>query len=125
MNRLISLDNFSPDARPCCFLVSRFFKSSTHLIITSVPYHSIFWDSTYLLFLISYSAFILLLFCLLSSCLFLQGTVNNQTGIFPQSFVKIIKPLPESDSEGESGGPSYSCLRCFLLTPSGVDTRSV
>lgn len=50
MNRLISLDNFSPDARPCCFLVSRFFKSSTRLIITSVPYHSIFWDSTYLLF---------------------------------------------------------------------------
>ncbi|XP_054459776.1 neutrophil cytosol factor 4 [Anoplopoma fimbria] len=55
----------------------------------------------------------------------LEGTVNNQTGIFPQSFVKIIKPLPESDSEGEAGGPSYSCLRCFLLTPSGVTTRDV
>lgn len=52
-----------------------------------------------------------------------QGTVNNQTGIFPQSFVKIIKPLPESDTEGESEGPTYSCLRCFLLTPSGVTTR--
>ncbi|KAM6941351.1 neutrophil cytosol factor 4 [Lycodopsis pacificus] len=55
----------------------------------------------------------------------LEGTVNNQTGIFPQSFVKIIKPLPESESEGEGGGPSYSCLRCFLLTPSGVHTRDV
>ncbi|XP_031144947.1 neutrophil cytosol factor 4 [Sander lucioperca] len=55
----------------------------------------------------------------------LEGTVNNQTGIFPLSFVKIIKPLPESDSEGEGGGPTYSCLRCFLLTPSGVNTRDV
>ncbi|XP_034388705.1 neutrophil cytosol factor 4 isoform X2 [Cyclopterus lumpus] len=55
----------------------------------------------------------------------LEGTVNNQTGIFPQSFVKIIKPLPPSDSESEGGGPSYSCLRCFLLTPSGVHTRDV
>ncbi|XP_028257516.1 neutrophil cytosol factor 4 [Parambassis ranga] len=55
----------------------------------------------------------------------LEGTVNNQTGIFPESFVKIIKPLPESDSEGEGGGYTYSCLRCFLLTPSGVDTRDV
>ncbi|KAF3852893.1 hypothetical protein F7725_006248 [Dissostichus mawsoni] len=26
-----------------------------------------------------------------------EGTVNNQTGIFPQSFVKIIKPLPGSE----------------------------
>ncbi|XP_037328777.2 neutrophil cytosol factor 4 [Pungitius pungitius] len=55
----------------------------------------------------------------------LEGTANNQTGIFPQSFVKIIKSLPESDSEGEGGGPCYSCLRCFLLTPSGVQTRDV
>uniref|UniRef100_A0A667WS31 Neutrophil cytosol factor 4 n=1 Tax=Myripristis murdjan TaxID=586833 RepID=A0A667WS31_9TELE len=59
----------------------------------------------------------------------LEGTVNNQTGIFPESFVKIIKPLPESDSDGEGGGASgssaYSCLRCYLLTPSGVDTRDV
>uniref|UniRef100_A0A3Q3L2X1 Neutrophil cytosolic factor 4 n=1 Tax=Mastacembelus armatus TaxID=205130 RepID=A0A3Q3L2X1_9TELE len=55
----------------------------------------------------------------------LEGTVNNQTGIFPESFVKIIKPLPESDSEGEGGGHTYSCLRCFFLTPSGVDTRDV
>ncbi|KAM9314677.1 neutrophil cytosol factor 4 [Pholidichthys leucotaenia] len=55
----------------------------------------------------------------------LEGTVNNQAGIFPESFVKIIKPLPESDSEGEGGGHTYSCLRCFLLTPSGVDTRDV
>ncbi|XP_031585913.1 neutrophil cytosol factor 4 [Oreochromis aureus] len=55
----------------------------------------------------------------------LEGTVNNQTGIFPETFVKIIKPLPESDSEGEGGGHTYSCLRCFLLTPSGVDTRDV
>uniref|UniRef100_A0A3B5MNZ0 Neutrophil cytosolic factor 4 n=1 Tax=Xiphophorus couchianus TaxID=32473 RepID=A0A3B5MNZ0_9TELE len=55
----------------------------------------------------------------------LEGTANNQTGIFPESFVKIIKPLPESDSEGEGGGHTYSCLRCFLLTPSGVETRDV
>lgn len=64
------------------------------------------------------------------NCLFLyapslQGTVNNQTGIFPQSFVKIIKPLPDSDAEVEGEGHTYSCLRCFLLTPSGVDTRYV
>ncbi|XP_033969361.1 neutrophil cytosol factor 4 [Trematomus bernacchii] len=55
----------------------------------------------------------------------LEGTVNNQTGIFPQSFVKIIKPLPESEVEAEAGAPTYSCLRCFLLTPSGVQTRDV
>ncbi|KAM4611760.1 neutrophil cytosol factor 4 [Polymixia lowei] len=59
----------------------------------------------------------------------LEGTVNNQTGIFPESFVKIIKPLPESDTEREGGvasaAGSYSCLRCYLLTPSGVDTRDV
>uniref|UniRef100_A0A8C6KTR7 Neutrophil cytosol factor 4 n=1 Tax=Nothobranchius furzeri TaxID=105023 RepID=A0A8C6KTR7_NOTFU len=55
----------------------------------------------------------------------LEGTVNNQTGIFPESFVKIIKPLPDSDSEGENGGHTYSCLRCFLLTPSGIETRDV
>ncbi|XP_071208926.1 neutrophil cytosol factor 4-like isoform X2 [Salvelinus alpinus] len=61
----------------------------------------------------------------------LEGKVSNRTGIFPESFVKIIKPLPESDSDGESGGASgkgagsYSCLRCYLLTPQGVDTRDV
>ncbi|KAK6300802.1 neutrophil cytosol factor 4 [Coregonus clupeaformis] len=61
----------------------------------------------------------------------LEGTVRDRTGIFPESFVKIIKPLPESDSDGEGGGASgkgagsYSCLRCYLLTPQGVDTRDV
>uniref|UniRef100_A0A3P9KGH8 Neutrophil cytosol factor 4 n=1 Tax=Oryzias latipes TaxID=8090 RepID=A0A3P9KGH8_ORYLA len=55
----------------------------------------------------------------------LEGTVNNQTGIFPESYVKIIKALPESDSESNGGGHTYSCLRCFLLTPSGVETRDV
>ncbi|XP_077461253.1 neutrophil cytosol factor 4 [Stigmatopora argus] len=55
----------------------------------------------------------------------LEGTVNDQTGIFPESFVKIIKPLPESESEGEGEGPTYSCLRCYMLTPSGVQTRDV
>ncbi|XP_037106214.1 neutrophil cytosol factor 4 [Syngnathus acus] len=55
----------------------------------------------------------------------LEGTVNNQTGIFPQSFVKIIKPLPESESEDEGEGHTYSCLRCYLLTPSGIQTRDV
>lgn len=54
-----------------------------------------------------------------------QGTLNNQTGIFPQSYVTIIKPLPDSDTESGSEGHTYSCLRCFMLTPSGVDTRSV
>uniref|UniRef100_A0A8C5D9V1 Neutrophil cytosol factor 4 n=1 Tax=Gouania willdenowi TaxID=441366 RepID=A0A8C5D9V1_GOUWI len=52
----------------------------------------------------------------------LEGTVNNQTGIFPESFVKMIKPLPEGDCEGEDGGHPYSCLRAYLLTPSGVET---
>lgn len=55
----------------------------------------------------------------------LEGTVNNQTGIFPESFVKIIKALPESDSESEGGAHTYSCLHCSLLTPSGVTTRDV
>ncbi|XP_069545667.1 neutrophil cytosol factor 4 [Brachyistius frenatus] len=55
----------------------------------------------------------------------LEGTVNNRTGIFPESFVKIIKPLPECDSEGEGGGHTYSCLHCCLLTPSGIETRDV
>nr|XP_061792149.1 neutrophil cytosol factor 4-like [Nerophis lumbriciformis] len=55
----------------------------------------------------------------------LEGTVNNQTGIFPESFVKIIKPLLDSESEGEVEGPTYSCLRCYMLTPSGVQTRDV
>ncbi|XP_061685212.1 neutrophil cytosol factor 4 [Syngnathoides biaculeatus] len=55
----------------------------------------------------------------------LEGMVNNQTGIFPESFVKIIKPLPESESEGEGEVRTYSCLRCYLLTPSGIQTRDV
>ncbi|XP_077575866.1 neutrophil cytosol factor 4 [Stigmatopora nigra] len=55
----------------------------------------------------------------------LEGTVNDQTGIFPESFVKIIKPLPESESEDEGEGPNCSCLRCYMLTPSGVQTRDV
>ncbi|KAK1802385.1 hypothetical protein P4O66_022039 [Electrophorus voltai] len=62
-----------------------------------------------------------------------QGTVKDRIGIFPESFVKIIKSLPESDSD-EEGGPSksrggaqssYSCLRCHLLQPEGVNTRDV
>ncbi|KAM7394628.1 hypothetical protein PAMP_021416 [Pampus punctatissimus] len=60
--------------------------------------------------------------------IFLLRRVNTdwlETGIFPESFVKIIKPLPESDSESEGGGHTYSCLRCYLLTPSGVETRDV
>ncbi|KAI4880389.1 hypothetical protein NFI96_028337 [Prochilodus magdalenae] len=62
----------------------------------------------------------------------LEGTVKDRIGIFPESFVKIIKPLPESDSDEEGGaskkkGPqgSYSCLRCYLLEPEGIDTRDV
>lgn len=55
----------------------------------------------------------------------LEGTVNNQTGIFPESFVKIIKPLPEDEGGVASSGHSYSCLRCYLIMPSGVDTRDV
>ncbi|MBN3323424.1 NCF4 factor, partial [Atractosteus spatula] len=47
------------------------------------------------------------------------GTVREVTGIFPCSFVKIIKPLPDdsdSDEGGDAGkGPgSSSCLRCYL-----------
>ncbi|KAM6972541.1 neutrophil cytosol factor 4 [Aplochiton taeniatus] len=59
----------------------------------------------------------------------LEGTVGDRTGIFPESFVKIIKPLPVIGSDGEGGGASeagsYSCLRCYLLTPDGTDTRDV
>lgn len=39
--------------------------------------------------------------------------------------MKIIKPLPDDRTEGEDEGHTYSCLCCFLLTPSGVDTRCV
>uniref|UniRef100_A0A8C1E1X8 Neutrophil cytosolic factor 4 n=1 Tax=Cyprinus carpio carpio TaxID=630221 RepID=A0A8C1E1X8_CYPCA len=63
----------------------------------------------------------------------LEGTVRDKTGIFPESFVNIIKPLPESDSDEEGGASksgnhaqsSYSCLRCYLLQPEGIDTRDV
>ncbi|XP_051550854.1 neutrophil cytosol factor 4 isoform X2 [Myxocyprinus asiaticus] len=63
----------------------------------------------------------------------LEGTVRDRTGIFPESFVKIIKPLPESDSDEEGGASkngdhpqgSYSCLRCYLLQPEGIDTRDI
>lgn len=88
-----------------------FFTSNAHFILQLHP-----------LRLQLFSHRIYISFFLFSSSL--QGTVNNQTGILPESFVKIIKPLPESDSEGEGGGHTYSCLRCFLLTPSGVETRS-
>ncbi|XP_020789327.1 neutrophil cytosol factor 4 isoform X1 [Boleophthalmus pectinirostris] len=54
----------------------------------------------------------------------LEGTVNEQTGIFPQSFVQIIKPLPQSDCDSE-GGHAYSCLRCFLLRPDATEARDV
>ncbi|KAJ8363251.1 hypothetical protein SKAU_G00120820 [Synaphobranchus kaupii] len=66
----------------------------------------------------------------------LEGTVRDRTGIFPQSFVKIIKPLPESDSEGDGewkalgnleGAPagSYSCLHCYLQQGQEIQTRDV
>ncbi|XP_051979488.1 neutrophil cytosol factor 4-like isoform X1 [Xyrauchen texanus] len=60
----------------------------------------------------------------------LEGTVRDRTGIFPESFVKIIKPLPESDSDEEcraskNAQGSYSCLRCYLLQPDGIDTRDI
>lgn len=54
----------------------------------------------------------------------LEGTVNQDTGIFPQSFVKIIKPLPPSEGDTE-GGSCYSCLRCYLLSPDSSDSRDV
>ncbi|KAG7249994.1 hypothetical protein CRUP_024101, partial [Coryphaenoides rupestris] len=53
------------------------------------------------------------------------GTVNNQTGIFPETFVKVIKPLPEDEGGVASSSHCYSCLRCYLITPSGADTRDV
>ncbi|XP_076151273.1 neutrophil cytosol factor 4 [Alosa pseudoharengus] len=63
----------------------------------------------------------------------LEGTVRDRTGIFPESFVKIIKPLQgsESDDEGADVGSkapgvsAYSCLRCYLLQPQGIDTRDL
>ncbi|KAF4097887.1 neutrophil cytosol factor 4 [Onychostoma macrolepis] len=63
----------------------------------------------------------------------LEGSVRDKTGIFPESFVNIIKPLPESDSDEEGGASksvkraqsSYSCLHCYLLQPEGIDTRDI
>ncbi|XP_063079055.1 neutrophil cytosol factor 4 [Engraulis encrasicolus] len=59
----------------------------------------------------------------------LEGTVRERIGIFPESFVKIIKPLPGSDGEEEEEKgaqvSTYSCLRCSLLQPQGVDPRDV
>uniref|UniRef100_A0A672NYR2 Neutrophil cytosol factor 4-like n=1 Tax=Sinocyclocheilus grahami TaxID=75366 RepID=A0A672NYR2_SINGR len=63
----------------------------------------------------------------------LEGTVRDKTGIIPESFVNIIKPLPESDSDEEGGAfksgnrapSSYSCLRCYLLQPEGIGTRDI
>uniref|UniRef100_A0A673GHN0 Neutrophil cytosolic factor 4 n=1 Tax=Sinocyclocheilus rhinocerous TaxID=307959 RepID=A0A673GHN0_9TELE len=43
----------------------------------------------------------------------LEGTVRDKTGIFPESFVNIIKPLPESDSD-EEGGASKSGNRAQM-----------
>lgn len=104
INLIILFGKTSLDASWCCFF-------SVWIIPSSTRHHFTLWDFWH--------------HCV--SFLLLQGTVNNQTGIFPESFVKIIKPLPESDSEGEGEGEghTYSCLRCFLLTPSGVETRSV
>lgn len=125
------------------------FSISRILSIDFLVWKTFLWMCVYTVFLCSlpqisnpllqplirpYSGTVLNFFlsCFFSSLFFLsllpsspQGTLNNQTGIFPQSFVKIIKPLPDSDTEGESEGHTYSCLRCFLLTPSGVDARSV
>nr|XP_057943166.1 neutrophil cytosol factor 4 isoform X2 [Doryrhamphus excisus] len=53
------------------------------------------------------------------------GSSKAELNLKRESFVKIIKPLPESESEGEGEGSTYSCLRCYLLTPNGVDTRDV
>lgn len=61
----------------------------------------------------------------------LEGTVRDKTGIFPESFVNIIKALPESDSDEEGGASksgkqgSYSCLHCYLLQPEGIETRDI
>ncbi|XP_006636887.1 neutrophil cytosol factor 4 [Lepisosteus oculatus] len=60
----------------------------------------------------------------------LEGTVQEVTGIFPRSFVKIIKPLPDdsdSDEGGEAGkGPgSSSCLRCYLYESRRQQLRDV
>ncbi|XP_062846037.1 neutrophil cytosol factor 4 [Trichomycterus rosablanca] len=63
----------------------------------------------------------------------LEGTVKDRIGIFPESFVEIIKPLPESDSDEEggtskkrNGAPSsYSCLHCCLMHSGGIDERDV
>lgn len=63
----------------------------------------------------------------------LEGTVRDRTGIFPESFVKIIKALPENESDEEGGASrnssraqgSYSCLHCYFLQPEGIETRDI
>ncbi|XP_066563215.1 neutrophil cytosol factor 4 isoform X2 [Amia ocellicauda] len=57
----------------------------------------------------------------------LEGTVRGVTGIFPQSFVKVIKPLPDDSDEEEAGGGrgGYSCLRCYLQENNETQLRDV
>ncbi|MBN3295121.1 NCF4 factor, partial [Amia calva] len=53
--------------------------------------------------------------------------VRGVTGIFPQSFVKVIKPLPDDSDEEEAGGGrgGYSCLRCYLQENNETQLRDV
>uniref|UniRef100_A0A673GIR4 Neutrophil cytosol factor 4 n=1 Tax=Sinocyclocheilus rhinocerous TaxID=307959 RepID=A0A673GIR4_9TELE len=48
----------------------------------------------------------------------LEGTVRDKTGIFPESFGGASK-------SGNRAQSSYSCLRCYLLQPEGIDIRDI
>ncbi|XP_028672615.1 neutrophil cytosol factor 4 isoform X1 [Erpetoichthys calabaricus] len=55
----------------------------------------------------------------------LEGSLRNITGIFPQSFVKIIKPLPDDSSDEDDARKTTSCLRCFLHEALKTEIRDV
>ncbi|KAK1146852.1 neutrophil cytosol factor 4 [Acipenser oxyrinchus oxyrinchus] len=55
----------------------------------------------------------------------LEGTVRDAVGIFPQTFVKVIKQLPEEDSEESEGGKQLNCLRCYYYDAGTPQRRDI
>ncbi|XP_034766822.1 neutrophil cytosol factor 4-like isoform X1 [Acipenser ruthenus] len=57
----------------------------------------------------------------------LEGTVRDAVGIFPQTFVKVIKQLPEKDSDSEEseGGKQLNCLRCYYYDAGTPQSRDI
>ncbi|XP_058872164.1 neutrophil cytosol factor 4 isoform X2 [Acipenser ruthenus] len=56
-----------------------------------------------------------------------EGTVRDAVGIFPQTFVKVIKQLPEKDSDSEEseGGKQLNCLRCYYYDAGTPQSRDI